>query len=73
MLTNRWTLFSLGFADGVFYLVTNLTVRSRSHPGTMSNVFAYALLIGLLLLLVLTVVALVRWRRSTRVVGRREA
>jgi hypothetical protein len=63
VVTNRWVLFSLAFADGVSYLVTNLTVRSRSHPGTVSNVFAYAPLIGLLLLLVLTVVAPIRWMR----------
>jgi FtsH-binding integral membrane protein len=66
MITNRWTLFCLALADAVFFLVTNLTVRTRSDPGTVSNVFAYALLVGVVLLIVLAIVALVRWLRSAR-------
>ena len=66
MITNRWTLFCLAIADAVFYLIANLTVRTRSDAGTVSDIFAYALLVGVVLLIVLAIVAFVRWIRTAR-------
>jgi MYXO-CTERM domain-containing protein len=55
----------IGFvvADVLLFVLANLTANTSSHPGTLSNVFFVAFVIGLALLLVLAVLAAVRSRR----------
>jgi membrane protein DedA with SNARE-associated domain len=55
----------IGFvvADVVLFLLANLTAKNSSHPGTLSNVFFVAFVIGLALLIVLAVLATVQSRR----------
>jgi protein-S-isoprenylcysteine O-methyltransferase Ste14 len=55
----------IGFvvADVVLFLLANATAKNSSHPGTLSNVFFVAFVIGLALLIVLAVLATVQSRR----------
>ena len=55
----------IGFvvADVVLFLLANLTAKNSSHPGTLSNVFFVAFVIGLALLIVLAVLTIVQSRR----------
>jgi hypothetical protein len=55
----------IGFvvADVVLFLLANVTAKNSSHPGTLSNVFFVAFVIGLALLIVLAVLATVQSRR----------
>jgi hypothetical protein len=55
----------IGFvvADVVLFLLANVTAKNSSHPGTLSNVFFVAFVIGLALLIVLAVLATVQARR----------
>ena len=50
-------------ADVVLFLLANVTAKNSSHPGTLSNVFFVAFVIGLALLIVLAVLATVQSRR----------
>jgi hypothetical protein len=63
MLTRR-NLIALAVLDAVLFLLANITSKSHSHPGTLSNVFWYAFLIGVLLLIVLGLATLFQARRS---------
>jgi hypothetical protein len=55
----------IGFvvADVVLFLLANLTAKNSSHPGTLSNVFFVAFVIGTALLIALAVLTTVRSRR----------
>ncbi|HEY5262170.1 MAG TPA: hypothetical protein VIJ33_08650 [Solirubrobacteraceae bacterium] len=55
----------IGFvvADLVLFLIANLTAKSSSHPGTLSNVLFVAFVIGTALLIALAVLTTVRSRR----------
>jgi uncharacterized membrane protein YesL len=66
MLAARRNLIGLVVLDAVLFLLANLTSKSHAHPGTLSNVFWYAFLIGVLLLIVLVLVTLVQRFRSPR-------
>ena len=66
MLAARRNLIGLAVFDAVLFLLANVTSKSHSHPGTVSNIFWYAFLIGVLLLIVLLLVALVSRLRSPR-------
>ena len=63
MLITRRNLISLAVLDAVLFLVANITSKSHSHPGTLSNIFWYAFLIGVVLLIVLVILALIQSRR----------
>jgi hypothetical protein len=45
------------------FALANLTAKSSSHPGTVSNVFFVAFVIGAVLLITLVVVTAVKSRR----------
>lgn len=66
MALNRRNLVYLAVADAVLFLLANVTSKSHSHPGTVSNVFWFAFLAGVVLLIVLGLAALVRSRRPAR-------
>jgi hypothetical protein len=55
----------IGFvvADVVLFLLANLTAKNSSHPGTLSNVFFAAFVIGTALLIALAVLTTVQSRR----------
>jgi choline-glycine betaine transporter len=53
-------------ADVVIFVLSNVTSKSNSHPGTVSNVLWVVFLLGVLALIVLGVVALVQSARSRR-------
>jgi hypothetical protein len=66
MVINRRTLVALFVADVVIFLLSNVTSKSNSHPGTASDVLWVVFLAGTLALIVLGVVAAVRSARSRR-------
>jgi hypothetical protein len=49
--------------DAVLFLVANVTANSSSHPGTASNVFFVAFVIGAVLLITLAIITVVKSRR----------
>jgi hypothetical protein len=55
----------IGFvvSDLALFLLANVTAKDSSHPGTLSNVFFVAFVIGTALLIVLVVLTLVQARR----------
>lgn len=60
---NRRAWIGLAIADVVLFALANVTANNSSHPGTASNIFFVAFVIGTALLIVLGVVAVVRSRR----------
>ncbi len=61
-ITRRaWIGFVVG--DVVLFLLANVTAKNSSHPGTVSNAFFVAFVIGTALLIVLAVLATLRSRR----------
>jgi hypothetical protein len=60
---SRRAWISFVVADVVLFLLANVTAKNSSHPGTLSNVFFVAFVIGLALLIVLAVLATVQSRR----------
>ena len=62
MLTRR-NLIGLLVFDVLLFVLANITINSSKHPGTLSNVFWVAFLIGVVALIVLVGVALVQSRR----------
>ncbi len=62
---NRRTWISLVVADVVLFVLANLTAKNSSHPGTASNVFFAAFVIGVVLLIALAITAVVKSRRGT--------
>ncbi len=66
MVTSRRNLLGLFVVDVVLFVLSNVTSKSSSHPGTVSNILWVAFLIGLLMLIVLAIVALVQSARSRR-------
>ena len=61
---SRRAWIGLVTADVVLFLLANVTAKSSSHPGALSNAFFVAFVIGLALLIVLAVLAAVRSRRQ---------
>ncbi len=54
-------------ADVVSFVLANLTANSSSHPGTVSNVFFIAFVIGAVLLITLAIATVIRTRgRASR-------
>jgi hypothetical protein len=48
----------------VLFVLANLTAKNSSHPGTASNVFFAAFVIGAVLLITLAITAVVKSRRG---------
>ena len=61
---SRRTWISLVVADVVLFVLANLTAKNSSHPGTASNVFFAAFVIGAVLLITLAIAAVVKSRRG---------
>jgi hypothetical protein len=62
---SRRTWISLVVADVVLFVLANLTAKNSSHPGTASNVFFAAFVIGLVLLIALAIASIVKSRRGS--------
>ena len=60
MVLKRRNLIYLFAADAVLFLLANVTGGSNKHPGTVSNIFWFAFLAGVVLLIVLGIVALIQ-------------
>lgn len=61
---SRRTWISLVIADVMLFVLANLTANNSSHPGTTSNVFFAAFVIGVVLLIALAITAVVKSRRG---------
>ena len=67
MLATRRNLIGLAVLDVVLFVLANATSKTHAHPGTLSNIFWFAFLGGVVLLIVLVLLAVVqRLRRSPR-------
>ncbi len=60
---SRRSWIALVVADLVLFAFANLTAKNSSHPGTLSNLFFLAFIIGALLLLALALLAVLKSRR----------
>jgi hypothetical protein len=60
---SRRTWIGLAITDVVLFVLANVTAKNSSHPGTASNIFFGAFVIGTALLIVLAVLAVVGSRR----------
>jgi len=68
-LTRRNLLYLFG-VDAVLFVLANVTSGSNSkHPGTVSNIFWYAFLIGVLALILLGLITLARHLRPRATSG----
>jgi hypothetical protein len=65
MLTRR-NLIGLLVLDILLFVLANVTINSSKHPGTLSNVFWVAFLIGVVALLALVLATLVQSFQSRR-------
>jgi uncharacterized membrane protein YeaQ/YmgE (transglycosylase-associated protein family) len=61
---NRRTWIGLIVADVALFVLANLTAKTSSHPGTASNVFFIAFVIGAVLLIALAIATVVTSRRG---------
>jgi choline-glycine betaine transporter len=66
MVITRRNLLGLFVADVVIFVLSNVTSKSNSHPGAVSNVLWVMFLIGALALIVLGIAAAIRSARSRR-------
>jgi hypothetical protein len=61
---NGWIAYAT--IEVALFAIANLTARSSSHPGTVSNIAFVTFIAGLAIALLLGVAALVRRRRAPR-------
>ena len=61
---SRRTWIGLVIADVVLFVLANLTAKNSSHPGTASNVFFIAFVIGAVLLITLAIASVIKARRG---------
>lgn len=61
---SRRTWIVLVIADVGLFAVANLTAKNSSHPGSASNVFFIAFVIGAVLLITLAIATVVKSRRG---------
>jgi hypothetical protein len=61
---SRRTWIALVVADLVLFLLANLTAKHSSQPGTVSNAFFVAFVIGVVLLIALAIAGLIGSRRG---------
>ncbi len=60
----RRTWIGLVVGDVVLFILANLTAKNSSHPGTVSNMFFIAFVLGAALLITLAVATVIRSRRG---------
>ena len=60
----RRTWIGLVIADVVLFVLANLTAKNTSHPGTASNAFFIAFVIGAVLLITLAIASVIKARRG---------
>ena len=61
---SRRTWIGLVLADVVLFVLANLTAKNSSHPGTASNAFFIAFVIGAVLLITLAIASVIKARRG---------
>jgi hypothetical protein len=59
-IITRRNLIGFVVIDVVLFFAANMTAKNSSHPGTLSNIFWGAFLIGAALLIVLAVITVIR-------------
>jgi uncharacterized membrane protein YdcZ (DUF606 family) len=64
-ISNRTAWISYAALEVVLFLLASVTAKSSSHPGTVSNVFWSAFIVGLALGAVVLAFSLVRSRRRS--------
>ena len=69
---NCRTWIGLVAVEVALFLLANLTAKNSSHPGTVSNVFFVAFVIGAVLVIALVVIAVLRSRRRTPAKSKQE-
>jgi uncharacterized membrane protein YhaH (DUF805 family) len=62
-LTRKHWLALIG-VEVVLFVLSNVTAKNSSHPGTASNILWILFLVGVVVLIVLVIAALVRSLRS---------
>jgi lipid-A-disaccharide synthase-like uncharacterized protein len=65
-VTTRWKLIGFVAIELVLFLLANVTAKDPGHPGTVSNVFWGASLIGAGVLIIVALMTLVRRRQAAR-------
>ena len=60
---NGWIMY--GIVELVLFVIANVTAKNASHPGTVSQIFFFTFVVGLVLAVALGVMALVQ-RRAVR-------
>ena len=61
---SRRTWIGLVIADVVLFVLANLTAENSSQPGTASNAFFIASVIGAVLLITLAIASVIKARRG---------
>jgi hypothetical protein len=61
---NGWIAYAI--AEVTLFAIANLTAKSSSHPGTVSNIAFVAFAAGLAIALLLGMAAVLRHRRAQR-------
>ena len=61
---SRRTWIGMILTDVALFVLANLTAKNSSHPGTVSNVFFAAFVIGAVLLIALAIANVIRSRRG---------
>jgi hypothetical protein len=62
----RRNLIGFVVIEVVLFFAANMTAKNSSHPGTLSNIFWGAFLIGAALLIVLAVITVIRKLQAAR-------
>jgi choline-glycine betaine transporter len=65
MVTSRRNLLVLVAIDVVLFVLSNVTAKSNSDPGTVSNILWVAFLLGVIALIAMSISALLRSRRAS--------
>ena len=59
-----WVMY--GIVELALFVMANVTAKNASHPGTVSQIFFFTFIVGLVLAVALGVMTLVRQRRTAR-------
>ncbi len=60
---SRRSWIGVGAIEVVLFVLANVTAKTSSHPGTVSNVFFVAFVVGAVLLIALALIGVVKSRR----------
>jgi high-affinity Fe2+/Pb2+ permease len=69
MPVGRRHVLSLALLEVVLFVIAGVTSKSNKHPGTVSNIFWFAFLIGAVVVIVLALTVVVQSSRRRRRAG----